>query len=146
MVQLLFARLPQFKDDNTSISSTKRVKDLSTKNINHQRVNSKSFINEQQINRKIILFFHCFFFKVFFIESTLSTTETNLTYVSFQDYLENIKKQSSVHIIRSPMECFVECGDRKDGALPEIKFILLRYILRICAFERKIILDKTLHC
>jgi len=66
MVQLLFARLPQFKDDNTSISSTKRVKDLSTKNINHQRVNSKSFINEQQINRKIILFFHCCFFKVLF--------------------------------------------------------------------------------
>ncbi|CAF0848856.1 unnamed protein product [Adineta ricciae] len=30
MVQLLFARLPQFKDDATSVSSTKLVKDLST--------------------------------------------------------------------------------------------------------------------
>ncbi|UJR20526.1 hypothetical protein I4U23_023653 [Adineta vaga] len=30
MVQLLFARLPQFKDDVTSVSSTKLVKDLST--------------------------------------------------------------------------------------------------------------------
>lgn len=33
MVQLLFARLPQFKDDAASISSTKLVKDLSTSGI-----------------------------------------------------------------------------------------------------------------
>jgi brefeldin A-resistance guanine nucleotide exchange factor 1 len=55
MVQLLFARLPQFKDDTTSIYATKPVKDLSTRNIttnNHQRINLES------------------------------TTETNLTYVS----------------------------------------------------------------
>ncbi|CAF4326909.1 unnamed protein product, partial [Adineta steineri] len=33
MVQLLFARLPQFKDDATSLASTKLIKDLSTTGI-----------------------------------------------------------------------------------------------------------------
>jgi hypothetical protein len=60
MVQLLFARLPQFKDDTTS---PKRVKDLSTKN-NHQRVHSETYINQQQINRQ-----------------NDSIRESNLTYV-----------------------------------------------------------------
>jgi len=64
MVQLLFARLPQFKDDTTS---PKRVKDFSTKNIttnNHrQRVHSETLINKQQTNRKnySILSNSCFF-------------------------------------------------------------------------------------
>lgn len=64
MVQLLFARLPQFKDDTTSISSTKQVKDLSTKN-NHQRINSEPLINKQEKNRKITFFFYSFFVKSF---------------------------------------------------------------------------------
>ncbi|CAF3875585.1 unnamed protein product [Rotaria sp. Silwood2] len=52
MVQLLFVRLPQFKDDTTSVSSTKRVKDLSTKDIttNNQRRSQQLSGNEQQIN------------------------------------------------------------------------------------------------
>jgi len=75
MVQLLFARLPQFKDDTTLISSTTRVKDLSTRKIttnNHQRVNSESLINEQQINRKnysILLVFLSFFYRNNFINN-----------------------------------------------------------------------------
>lgn len=36
MVQLLFARLPQFKDDT---NSSKQVKDLTTKN--HQRIHEQ---------------------------------------------------------------------------------------------------------
>lgn len=74
MIQLLFARLPQFKDDTTLISSTKHVKDLSTNKITtdqHQKMSTPSFINEQdnqhlqqqqQINRKIIRLFCIFIF------------------------------------------------------------------------------------
>jgi hypothetical protein len=60
MVQLLFARLPQFKDDTTSVASIKRVKDLPTREITtdtQQIIHSGSLvtkpeINEQQINGK----------------------------------------------------------------------------------------------
>ncbi|CAF3728604.1 unnamed protein product, partial [Rotaria sordida] len=70
MVQLLFARLPQFKDDTTSVSSTKRVKDLSTKDIttNNRRRSRQLSGNEQQIN-----------------ESSSSINETTLTYSSQVD-------------------------------------------------------------
>ena len=76
MIQLLFARLPQFKDDTTLISSTKRVKDLSTNKITtdeRQKVSTPSFINEQdnhqqQINRKIFrIVFGCLFFEYFLL-------------------------------------------------------------------------------
>jgi hypothetical protein len=65
MVQLLFARLPQFKDDTISI---KQIKDLTT--------------TKQQINRKI----RFLIFLVFFIQFlySLETVETNLTYVSLK--------------------------------------------------------------
>ncbi len=68
MVQLLFARLPQFKDDAASISSAKLVKDLSTSGIttNNQR-RSQQEMNELEKNG---------------IEST---TETTLTYVRFDE-------------------------------------------------------------
>ncbi|CAM4905012.1 unnamed protein product [Rotaria socialis] len=67
MVQLLFARLPQFKDDTTSESSTKRVKDLSAKDITTNNPHRTQQLpgNEQQTNK-----------------STSSTNETNLTYSS----------------------------------------------------------------
>ncbi|CAF3568134.1 unnamed protein product, partial [Rotaria sp. Silwood2] len=62
MVQLLFVRLPQFKDDTTSVSSTKRVKDLSTKDIttNNQRRSQQLSGNEQQINGKILSLIYFF--------------------------------------------------------------------------------------
>jgi len=68
MVQLLFARLPQFKDDAASISSAKLVKDLSTSGIttNNQR-RSQQEMSELEKNG---------------IENT---TETTLTYVRFDE-------------------------------------------------------------
>jgi brefeldin A-resistance guanine nucleotide exchange factor 1 len=63
MVQLLFARLPQFRDDAIPTPSTKRIKDLSTRSLStnnqrrsNQRLNSETLINEQQTNGRIFLF------------------------------------------------------------------------------------------
>ena len=65
MVQLLFARLPQFKDDTTSISSAKQVKDFSRRSLS---TSSHQMINEQQINRRnffdsFLLFINCLLFR-----------------------------------------------------------------------------------
>lgn len=63
MVQLLFARLPQFKDDAIPTSATKRVKDLSTKNNqrkSQQRLNSETQMNEQQTNGTFL--FRCYIY------------------------------------------------------------------------------------
>jgi hypothetical protein len=59
MVQLLFARLPQFKDDAIPISSTKRVKDLSTRGLT---TNNQSRSNEQQTNGRMIFLVFGFLF------------------------------------------------------------------------------------
>lgn len=57
MVQLLFARLPQFKDDATPIPSTKRVKGISTKNmtINNQVQPGELLGNKQPTSQQRIV-------------------------------------------------------------------------------------------
>ena len=54
MIQLLFARLPQFKDDTISVSPTKRVKNVSTKDIttNNQHRTQQVSESEQETNKQ----------------------------------------------------------------------------------------------
>ncbi|CAF1390661.1 unnamed protein product [Adineta ricciae] len=81
MVQLLFARLPQFKDDGTSSTLTKRLhargittttgnETTSNRRRTQQRINSSSSIKKQQINEPQAN------------EQISSASETNSTYSS----------------------------------------------------------------